>query len=143
MRISAQSAAMVTVLLLILAAAVGVKLARVIDLTGGYFGQSAASQLDVGQDLAKDLNDSTVDEAKKQEILARLEEIRDEFRQGDLDPAEQDMWLRIDTAIRLRHIQVRQIADIDAKQQQCQIAEVHADPIGLFVSSPVETVCAH
>lgn len=96
--------------------------------------------LAAGQPLANDLIDSNVDEAKKLEIEPRLEQLRSEISWSELNLIEQDKWSRIDSAIRLRHLQERQIADIEAKRcDAITAASISAD--GNQTSSPVEVVC--
>lgn len=145
---------MITVLILILAIAVGVKLVGWIDLKGSNFDRIDVTRtlyhengnkyrddyLEAGQLLAKDLLDSNVDETKKLEIEDRLEQLRSEIRWTELEQSEKDMWFRIDSALRLRHIQEQQIRDIEAKRCSA-ISAASIKPDGTVTTSPVEVVC--
>ncbi len=136
MRVTAQFAAIVTVLVLILTVVVGVKLIGTFALSEQ---ESLKDDLTVGQTLAKDLLDSNVDEIKKQEIEVRLEKLRSDIRWSELSLIEQDKWSRIDAALRLRHIQRAQVRDIETRCDAITAAPVSPD--GTQKSSLVETHC--
>lgn len=110
----------------------------------GYFGRFDAAQaiygngkhsdfadewLESGVLLAKDLNSADTPETTKQQIEARLETLRGTISWTQLDPIEQEDWLRIDSALRLRHIQEQQIADILQKQDERNCTKVYLDVV--------------
>lgn len=108
-----------------------------------YFGQFDAAEaiydngetpefadewLESGVVLANDLMSAETDETTKQQIEARLETLRSTISPTQLDPLEREDWLRVDSAIRLRHIQEAQIADIARKQRCLSIVTSSANP---------------
>lgn len=109
-----------------------------------YFGQFDAAQaiygngrtpefadewLEAGVVLAKDLLSADTEETKKQQIEARLETLRSTLSVTQLDSLEREDWFRIDSAVRLRHIQEQQVADIMRKQRCSAIVASSANPV--------------
>jgi hypothetical protein len=108
----------------------------------GEYAEFADEWLEAGVVLANDLNSADTPETTKQQIEARLEKLRGTINWTQLDPIEREDWFRIDSAIRLRHIQEAQIQDIANKRHCLAIVASSANPeTGEFNFGQPEGTC--